>query len=247
MKKSKKSVTKRPRGRPRVNYTYEEAKEIIKSEGLTSKTDYMKWWKYNIPARFPKRPDCSYRNNNFSWSDFLGSKNSFPSRRKSYRTYEEAKTFANTLGFTTKAQWIHFAKSDKKPPDIPSRPDIFYQKKGEWHTWREFLGYDLNRKHEELVLTKQSLLYIAQLPNRPTNVFKFGTGIDIIPRLKELANKGQIRIIKIYNLPSINEDWFEKIEQGCNEYFYGEEQEYSVNNIAYVISTLDSFYSNAAL
>lgn len=249
MKKNKKTITKNPRGRPRVNYSYDEAKKIIQAEGLSSKYEYEKWWKYNLPSRLPKRPDCSYRNSNFSWGDFLGNKNKnkFPTIRIAYLSYEDAKTYAQTLGLSNKVEWIAFAKSDKKPKNVPSRPDIVYRKTLEWFSWKEFLGYNLNKKHEQLIHTKQNIMYIVKLKNKPLNVFKFGSGIDLKNKLLEMQKNNTIRIVKMYELPSINENWLEKIKPFCNDYFYGEEMEYAVDNIAYLISILDQEYPSLIL
>lgn len=247
MKKTKKTIIKRGRGRPRINYSYSEAKAMIRSEGLSSKYDYDKWWKYNMPSRIPKRPDTAYKNENFSWFDFLGSKNKFPMTRISYLSYQDAKSFAQQLGFRNKVEWLQFAKSDKKPENIPSRPDVIYRKTLEWNTWREFLGYDLHKKHEQLIISKQNILYIIKLKNKPYNVYKFGSGIDVKNKLLELQNNNTIRIVKMFNLPTINENWMEKIEHLLSDYFYGEEMEFVVENIAILISNLDHHYTSVVL
>lgn len=53
------------------------------------------------------------------------------------RPFEQAREWARGLGITS-VQWRDFAKTNKKPPDIPASPDSAYGK--EWTDWRDFLG-----------------------------------------------------------------------------------------------------------
>ena len=76
-----KTTEKKPRGRPRYCFSYQEAAQIAQSEGITSAKEYAKWWKFNLPSRMPKRPDAAYRSQGFSWLYFLGGNNTFPMAR----------------------------------------------------------------------------------------------------------------------------------------------------------------------
>tara|TARA_B100000768_G_C11275887_1_gene375945 strand:+ start:144 stop:2966 length:2823 start_codon:yes stop_codon:yes gene_type:complete len=50
--------------------------------------------------------------------------------------FDQFKTWFRTLGINS-SQWRAFSKSDKKPIDVPSQPDIVYK---EWTNWRDVQG-----------------------------------------------------------------------------------------------------------
>jgi len=52
----------------------------------------------------------------------------------SWRTFEEAREFAQLLNLKKKKEWDKYCKSGKKPEDIPFAPDITYKSKG-WISW----------------------------------------------------------------------------------------------------------------
>lgn len=236
------------RGRKRVCFTYEEAKQIVRVEGVSSKTEYKKWWAYNIPARMPKYPDRAYKNCNFTWADFLGVKNLFPKPRAKFCSYDDARKYAHTLNLSNRTEWVKFAaRSGKKPINIPTRPDIVYQKKREWISWKHFLGSNIIDKQKVLVEASRAILYVVKLPNSPGNVYKINSGIDNIEKLKELQLANKIRIVKLFYLNSINENWISLIEDYCNNYFYGTNDEYVVYNIAELIDILSDKFETILL
>ena len=53
------------------------------------------------------------------------------------RPWEQAREWARSLGINYTG-WRKLFKTDKKPIDIPSHPQLFYKK--EWTDWRDFLG-----------------------------------------------------------------------------------------------------------
>jgi len=48
-------------------------------------------------------------------------------KRKSFKNYSEALAFVVTLGLTSMQDWIAYAKSGKRPADIPSNPWTAYK------------------------------------------------------------------------------------------------------------------------
>lgn len=234
-------TTKNKIGRPRRSFSYEEASQIAQSECISTAEEYFKWWNYNLPARMPKRPDCAYKNQNFKWSKFLGTNNTFPSKRVSTRTYEEARQFASTLGLKNRTEWFMFSKSGKRPIDIPARPDYVYVENKTWVSWKDFLGVNIANKHEMLVAANRLILYIVKLPNRPNNVYKFGTTYQKKDYLTDLESKGKLQIIRLYYLIDNSFDWINFVEKYANEYLYGEDNEYVLSNIGALISDIAPF------
>jgi len=59
-------------------------------------------------------------------------------QKKKFRSYNEVRSFVQTLGLKNNSEWRKYCKSGKKPKDIPTTPDRTYQK--EWTSWGDFLG-----------------------------------------------------------------------------------------------------------
>jgi len=167
---------KRKRGRPKFSFKlkpYSEAREIVRNEVIESSNQYYIWWELNSPSGIPKRPDRVYghRGDWKGWGDYLGIYNQKAGLQKTFRSYEDCKMFTHKLGFTNKTDWIAYAKTPAKPKDIPSRPDIKYQKTGEWISWKDFLGYTALDKLEQ-EKKKVQILYMIKQSWTPANVFK---------------------------------------------------------------------------
>lgn len=232
-KKIKKLKPKRKVGRPRVNYEFEEAVEIVRAEDLRSVGQYAKWWKLHTPSKLPKRPDRAYKNEWKGWGYFLGYYNEYPFTRKPYRDYEDAMEFARSLNLSSINDWKAFVRSGNKPDDIPARPDIVYQTRRKWHTWTEFLGTKIESsigRHEEA----SPLFYLAKYPNTPRDVYYFG----ITTSRNNLLKDYQFRVYKLYDYYD-DVDWREIIEKYSIPYHdMGRGNEYTVLNMGGLLSEL---------
>jgi hypothetical protein len=58
---------------------------------------------------------------------------------KIWRKFENAKKFARSLGLKDTIDWYEYAKSGKRPSDIPSNAHQVYKGRG-WIDWPNFLG-----------------------------------------------------------------------------------------------------------
>lgn len=233
MAKKKKTKVKRGRGRPRLNYEFEEAVQIIRKENLRSMGQYLKWWDLHTPSKLPKRPDRAYEKDWKGWGYFLGNYNEFPFIKKKYRSYEDARDYAQQLKFTSVVQWHEFAKSGKKPNDIPSRPDVVYQKNNKWHTWSEFLGTRIEIVLEQ-AKNKKKYFYIAKYPDSPHGVFYFG----ITTSKENLKKDHSFQVFRMYDYFD-DFDWRELVEKYAKPYpYFGRKNEYEVTNMASLLSEL---------
>ena len=59
---------------------------------------------------------------------------------RSFRTFEDARTYVRTLGLKSEKEWREWKKSGARPHDIPSSPDMTYASSG-WLSYDDFLGY----------------------------------------------------------------------------------------------------------
>lgn len=227
-KKKIKDDTPKKVGRPRVNLELHEARELVRGEGLTSVVQYKKWWQLNTPARIPKRPDRAYKNEWISWNDFLGSNNEFHFIRKTFRPFIEARSFAQQLGLGTKAEWIAYAKSGKKPEDIPSRPDLIYTK--DWFTWKDFVGADIPSIKRN-INASPAVFFIIQNSGRPNNVFQFGITLEGVKTVLQYQAQQQFKIVGLYHC-DIDFAWQRYAEHFGKLYWEsGRSDEYVISNI----------------
>ena len=111
---------------------YDEAKKIIVRLNIKSETEWRKYKSKNsLPDRIPKTPENFYIDEWKGWGDFLGTQNvSMIVKSASFRTFENARSYARSLGLQSQKEWRSFIKTADKPKDIPSNPESAYAGKG---------------------------------------------------------------------------------------------------------------------
>ncbi len=67
--------------------------------------------------------------------------------QKSYKTFTEARKYIHLQKFRNRKAFVKWAKSNKKPKNIPTNPNSIYKK--DWKDWGDFLGTG-NKKNSEL-------------------------------------------------------------------------------------------------
>jgi len=58
-----------------------------------------------------------------------------------WRSFAKARKFARSLGLKTGQEWATFCKSEQRPKDIPTNPNVVYKNKG-WEDRGDWLGTD---------------------------------------------------------------------------------------------------------
>ena len=107
---------------------------------MKSQSEWYKYIKTNEIPNIPRSVGRTYLNKGWvSWPDFLGSKGRGGSKKKEWREFEKARNYVRNLGLKKIDEWREFTKTDAKPKDIPSKPNIFYKNKG-WNGFKDFLG-----------------------------------------------------------------------------------------------------------
>ena len=119
---------------------FEEARNCVWILGLKSWDEWQEWSKSEErPHDIPSNPDQFYKGEGWlSWGDFLGYNKGKVAGE--WRDFEEARDCVWSLGLKSHDEWKEWSKSQKKPHDIPSRPDSVYKGEG-WLSWGDFLGY----------------------------------------------------------------------------------------------------------
>ena len=60
-------------------------------------------------------------------------------KRRNWRSFEKAREFVRKLRLKDVGGWIEYRKSDKRPADIPSNPNVVYKNEG-WKSIGDWLG-----------------------------------------------------------------------------------------------------------
>lgn len=189
-------------GRQRVNnLPFEEAREVCRAERIQSVKQYGKWHNLNKPAGLPRRPDRAYKKEWISWNDFLGNNTPFPVIRVKYRSFNEARAFAQSLNIHMRKEWFDICDQGKKPHDIPRRPDMIYRKKNEWISWGNFLGVNLESKMETIRNTN-TIFFIIFNPKADKNYFKCGITNGGISSINDFLQKINGKVVCKYYVPS---------------------------------------------
>lgn len=237
-KKKSDNTTPRKVGRPRVNLEFFEARELVRNENISSVGQYKKWWLYNTPAKIPKRPDRAYKTDWKGWNDFLGSNNPFPFVKRKFRSFVEARSFVQQLGLSNKSEWFEYAKSSRKPSDIPSRPDLIYRE--DWFTWRDFIGTNIASVKRNIE-TAKAVFFIIQNAGRPNNVYQFGITLEGKQTILQAQVQQRFRIIGLFYC-DISFEWFTFAEQFGKKYWdSGRRDEYIIPNLNDFIFRVSDF------
>ena len=119
---------------------FEEAREYTRSLGLKKREEWLEFCKSGRkPNDMPTKPDKTFKNSGWSgWGDWLGTGYVASPKRK-YRSFEEAREYARSLGLSWWRDWKEHVKSGALPPDIPREPRAVYKDSG-WVSVGDWLG-----------------------------------------------------------------------------------------------------------
>lgn len=114
---------------------YPEARAFVRGLGLGSQKEYAAWSQTaDRPADIPANPYIAYRGEWESWGEWLGQRGA-----DGYRPFAEAREYARSKRFKTRAEWAAYANSEDCPPDLPVFPEYAYADGG-WVDWPDWLG-----------------------------------------------------------------------------------------------------------
>jgi hypothetical protein len=119
---------------------YDEAKRFAISLGLKSIMEWKGYWQSGkCPTDIPRFPQKEYRGKGWNgYGEWLGTGRKSP-RGRTFRPFLDARRFVRLLGLKNRKEWHCWAKSDKRPLDIPYEPREVYLGKG-WAGVEDWLG-----------------------------------------------------------------------------------------------------------
>lgn len=174
--------TNRIADRNRKMLNYNDAKLVLKSLNIDSADKWRALSKSGKkPPNIPLNAQRTYKTKGWvSWGDFLGT-GIIATPQKVFVSYDEAKKIVSVFEMSSIKQWQSFAKSDKKPKNIPHNPQMIYKGKG-WKGFKDFLGkrsafekylaYDVAKKYISSLGLKSKAKWEEYCANglRPKNI-----------------------------------------------------------------------------
>lgn len=215
--------------------TFEEAKEFVQNEGVSSRQQFLNWWDKNKPSKLSKYPQRVYTKEWQGWNDFLGTNNEFNKTRRNWRSFEEAVLWVHALGLQGgKPGWLEWVKenSDALPEDIPKRPDIVYKK--EWMTWKHWLGDKVAERVEAQQKARSATIYyiIREREHaQVANVYTFGIESNGVSGLRERWNHEKFQVVKMFEFDRDKADLVDRIVENLSNEYFGEKHVRAVPNI----------------
>lgn len=119
---------------------FEEAKKFVRNLGIKTGREWRDYYNSNeIPLNIPRNLYQTYEKKGWNgYGDFLGN-GKISNKNRVYLPFEEAREFVRSLNLKNNEEWKIYKKSDKRPDNIPSEPNINYKNKG-WISIGDWLG-----------------------------------------------------------------------------------------------------------
>ena len=132
--------TKRVANQNRKWRDFDSARKLARSLNLKSWEDWNNWIKSSDrPEDVPQSPNRVYKKDGYiDIGDWLGT-GTKASWKIKYREFKKAREFARSLNLKSTKEWQEFAKTEKKPIDIPASPGNTYKNLG-WKGIPDWLG-----------------------------------------------------------------------------------------------------------
>jgi hypothetical protein len=119
--------------------SFEDARKFVHALKLNNDKEWKEYCKSgNKPDDIPSYPIDVYKNKGWKGlGDWLGTGRT-ANFKKQYRSFEEARKFAQSLNLKSNNEWQNFVQQNKSI-NLPIRPDASFKNKG-WTNWGDFLG-----------------------------------------------------------------------------------------------------------
>lgn len=117
-----------------------EARSYVRKLNLKSQREWKLLTKSGeLPWDIPKNPSRTYASDGWKgFGDWLGSRTVAP-RLREYRSFADARKYAQSLKLKSATQWYTYARSYNLPKDIPASPSRVYRGRG-WIGMGDWLG-----------------------------------------------------------------------------------------------------------
>jgi len=162
---------------------FEEARQFVRSLGLKGSNE---WREYcgsgELPEDIPASPGRVYKD--LGWvnmGDWTGS-GRIANRFRTFRPFEDARTFVRTLNLTGSTAWRAYCRSGQVPLDIPYNPARTYKDQG-WDGWGDWLGTGtVATRSREYRPFEEARKFVRQLALKDTNAWNDYRRSGLLPK-----------------------------------------------------------------
>jgi predicted helicase len=159
--------------------SYKEAKKYAQSLKLKNSRDWRSHTKSkNFPKDIPVAPGQVYKKEFKGFGIFLGTGN-ISNSLKEFRSYKEAKKYAQSLKFKDRKEWYAHAKTKEFPNDIPFHPNTYKEYEGMgFFLGTTYRSYAEAKKYAQSLKLKSQKEWITHTKSKdfPYNIPKFPRG-----------------------------------------------------------------------
>jgi len=124
---------------------FEEARDIVREEGLGSQKQWFEWSRDCRPADIPSAPHRTYADEGWvSYPDWMGygvGRARRDQTPKTFLPFEEARALVREEGLKSQEQWKEWCREKPRPANIPYNPDQCQAYEDQWVSYRDWLGY----------------------------------------------------------------------------------------------------------
>src|SRR5262249_44283595 len=125
--------------------SFKKGRAYARNLGLKTQKEWVQHCKSGKkPKNIPADPKGGYGNDWAGYGDWLGTGTIAPHLRK-YLSFKKARAYVRSLNIKDQAGWKRYARSGKKPVNIPAAPWWVYEK--EWIGMFDWLGSGQHRGH----------------------------------------------------------------------------------------------------
>jgi len=156
--------------KPKSFRLFQKARKFVHSLKLKDQKNWVKFTKSGkLPIDIPATPYRVYENEGWNGlGDWLGTNTIATSKRK-FTSFQKTRKFVQTLNLKSRTDWEKFAKSKKRPLEIPYSPDRTYKNVG-WISWGDFLGTnDVAPQLREYLTFNEARNYVRKLKLKDQN------------------------------------------------------------------------------
>lgn len=221
--------------RPPIIMPFKDARRIVQRLNLNSVIEYRAYVRQHEGdkkcMRLPIHPKRSWKEEWTNWGDYLGTGRVANTKRK-FLPYNEAVAFVHQLNLKGEKEWKQYAKTDKRPMDIPHNPWEVYD---DWVGIKAWLGTDVV-SHTTSRMEGHGVVCLLHDPYDPPNVVSYdifqGGKLQAIEMCKD-----RYTILRSYKYERDMMDEVHRVIQNNSTSFY--DQQFTATNLHQLRFELD--------
>lgn len=125
---------------------FKQARSYVRKLRIKTQKQYRTQHNNKIPNDIPSNPNREYPNEWINYNDWLGNDKIADQLKKEqlFFSFKKARSIVRKLGIKSYRDWFRYAKSGKKPKQIPTHPNRVYGK--EFKSWTDWIGKKISTR-----------------------------------------------------------------------------------------------------